>query len=79
MERSKGVALKANEDYYKQAPYISQITFRYYPDGPIAYSAYVKGAVQASGEVSLVILREGLTNPNLSLYSARKPQVSLIP
>lgn len=74
----KGVALKVNEKYYGQVPYISQVAFRYYSSAPLAYSDYTKGAVQGLGEVSLDILPEGLNNPTLSFYSARKPQVSLI-
>jgi peptide/nickel transport system substrate-binding protein len=74
----KGVALKANENYYGQVPYISQVVFRYYPDGPLAYSAYMQGNVQGIGEVSMDILASGLANSNLSLYSARKPEVSMV-
>jgi len=74
----KGVALKANENYYGQRPFISQVAFRYFPDGPAAYHAYAQGEVQGIGEVSLDILRQVLANPNLSLYSTRKPQVSMV-
>jgi peptide/nickel transport system substrate-binding protein len=76
--RIKGVALKANENYYGQVPFISQVVFRYFPDGPLAYSAYVKGEVQGIGEIGFDILRQGLANPNLSLYSIRKPQIAMV-
>jgi peptide/nickel transport system substrate-binding protein len=74
----KGVALKANESYFGQVPFISQVAFQYYPDSPQAYSAYAQGVVQGIGEVSQEILRQGLDNPNLSMYSSRKPEVAMI-
>ena len=54
------------------------MVFSYFPDGPLAYSAYIKGEVQGIGEIGFDILRQGLANPNLSLYSIRKPQITML-
>ena len=74
----KGVALRANDSYYGQVPYISQVAFSYYPDSQSAFAAYQQGNVQGIGEVSLDILPQSLADPNLSLYSGRKPEVSMV-
>lgn len=73
-----GVSLLANTDYYGQKPFIAQIVFRYYPDGPSAFKAYQDGTVQGIGQVTSDILPQVLADSSLSLYSARLPQLSII-
>jgi peptide/nickel transport system substrate-binding protein len=74
----KGITLVANSDYYGSKPYIEQIVFRYYADSKSAYQAYSDGYVQGISQVTTDILSEVLANPNLSLYSARLPQISMV-
>jgi len=74
----QGIILSANTDYYLDAPYIDQFAFRYYADGASAYAAYNEGTVQGISEVSADILPQVLANPELSLFSAVKPELSII-
>ena len=74
----KGVILKANNSYYGGEPLISQIVFMYFNDPAVAYTAYTEGTIQGINEVSDDILSEVLSNPNLSMYSAVKPEVSMV-
>ena len=73
-----GVALEANEDYYGSKPYIEQIVFRYYPDSASALQAYRDGQVQGIGMISPDVLKEALAQPNLGVYTARQPQLSMV-
>lgn len=74
----QGVVLSANSNYYLDAPYISDFVFRYYNDAQSAYSAYQEGTVQGISQVSSDILPQVLDNPELALYSAIKPEFSII-
>ena len=73
-----GVVLSANENYYIQRPYIDQIVFRYYADGFSALQAYQDGMVQGIGMVTDDILPDALREEDLSVYTARKPEMSII-
>jgi len=73
-----GVVLSAYEEYHFKRPYIDQITFRYYPDGSSALQAYREGAVQGIGQVPADILQPVLAEPNLAVYTGRKPELSLV-
>lgn len=73
-----GLALTVNSDYYGQKPFLDQIVFRYYPDGPSALKAYQDGTVQGIGTISSDILNAALAEPNLSVYTGRKPQLSMV-
>ncbi|MCX8025505.1 MAG: ABC transporter substrate-binding protein [Thermanaerothrix sp.] len=70
--------LSANADYYIHPPYIEQILFRYYPDSATALQAYREGQVQGISQITPDILTEALAEPNLALYTARRPELSLI-
>lgn len=72
------VILDSSLNYYGQKPYIDQIVFRLYPDTSSALEAYQNGEVQGIGQVTADILPQALTEPNLSLYTARKPELSMI-
>jgi peptide/nickel transport system substrate-binding protein len=74
----QGVVLRVNEKYYGQVPFISQVAFRYYADSQTALTAYQQGNVQGIGEVYLDILPQVLVDPNLSIYSGRKPEVAMV-
>jgi peptide/nickel transport system substrate-binding protein len=74
----QGVVLHANESFYGQVPFISQMAFRYYPDSQAALTAYQQGNVQGIGEVNLDILPQVLSNTNLSVFSGRKPEVAMV-
>lgn len=73
-----GVALTANQDYYGVKPYIDQIVFRYYADTAGAMQAYRDGQVQGLGMVTPEILPEVLAEPGLAVYTARRPELSML-
>ncbi|MBT3338896.1 MAG: peptide ABC transporter substrate-binding protein [Anaerolineae bacterium] len=73
-----GVVLTLFDDYYGQEPYIPQIVFRYYPSPAAALDAYQQGEVLSISQVTLNILDEALVEENLSLYTSRRPELSLI-
>ncbi|WP_322806172.1 peptide ABC transporter substrate-binding protein [Thermanaerothrix sp.] len=73
-----GVVLSANADYYIHPPYIEQIVFRYYPDSATALQAFREGQVQGISQITPDVLAEALAEPNLALFTARRPELSLI-
>lgn len=73
-----GVALTQNKDYFLGKPYIEQVIFRYYPDAASAYTAYLDKEVQGIAQVTADILPQVLTQPDLSVYTGRRPELSLV-
>lgn len=73
-----GVMLAANEAYYGQVPRISQVIFRYYATADEALRAYREGEVLGISQVTPEILAAALLEPNLNLYTARLPRLTLI-
>ena len=73
-----GVVLTAFDKYYNQQPFIQQVVFRYYPTPVEALIAYQQGEVLGVSQVTSASLKDALAEPNLSLYSCRQPELSLI-
>ena len=73
-----GVVLTIFEDYYGQVPFIPQMVFRYYPSSAAALDAYQQGEVLGISQLTSDILQEALDEPSLSLYTSRRPELSLI-
>ena len=73
-----GITLSAFKDYYGEKPYIDEVVFRYYPDAPSALQAYRDGQVQGIGNVTDEILADTLSEPNLSLFTVRRPELSMV-
>lgn len=74
----KGVILRSNKDYFESPPLIEQMVFRYYDSSSDALKAFQDGLVLGISKVDSSILRETLIDPDLSLYSAREPRLTLI-
>lgn len=74
----KGVILRANQDYFEKPPLMDQMVFRYYDNSTDALKAFQDGLVLGISKVDSSILGEVLTNPDLSLYTAREPRLTLI-
>ncbi|MCC6147428.1 MAG: hypothetical protein IT308_07665 [Anaerolineaceae bacterium] len=74
----KGVTLSVFEDYYAKKPFLEQIVFRYYPDAATAFSAYQDGIVQGISQVTPDILPEVLAEPELAVYTGRRPQLTMV-
>jgi len=73
-----GVVLKANAMYYGGKPYLEEIVFKYYPTVSDAWAAYQGGDVEGFSAISTDILDNVLADPNLNLYSAPEPIVTMI-
>lgn len=74
----RGVILTANEAYHGQTPRITQFIIRYYASAAEALTAYREGEVLGIGNVTPEILAEALLEPNLNLYTARLPRLTLV-
>ena len=73
-----GVVLTVNQDYYLPRAFIEQIVFRFYPNSAAALDAYQSGEVLGISQISNDVLQEALTEPTLSVYTSRLPQLSLV-
>ncbi|MEJ2413338.1 MAG: peptide ABC transporter substrate-binding protein [Anaerolineales bacterium] len=73
-----GVVLKKNPDYYGDAAFLDQVAFRYYPDSQAVWQAYQDGEILGIGEISQDILNDALLDEDLSVYTSRLPEMSLV-
>ncbi len=73
-----GVGLKLFESYFGNKPFIEQVIFRYLPDDNAAFQAYLEEKIQGISEVSRDLLPQVLNEPGLSLYTSRKPELSMV-
>jgi peptide/nickel transport system substrate-binding protein len=73
-----GLVLMTWDKYFGKKPYVEQIVFRFYPDGETALQAYRDGSVQGISEITPEILQAALAETNLSIYSGRKPQLTMV-
>ncbi len=74
----KGVVLTLNDSYFGPKPFILQVVFRYYPDSKSALDAYKQGEVLGVSQLTPDVLPQALADPNLSVYTSRLPQMSII-
>ncbi len=74
----KGVVLEAFADYFGNKPFIQTVLFRYYPDSTSAFEAYQEGTVQGISHVGLDVLPAALAEPELSLYTGREPELTMV-
>ena len=72
-----GVVMEAFDAYFDGRPYLDEIILRYYPTSGEAYAAYQDGIVEGIGEVDASILSSVLAEPNLSIYTAREPILTI--
>jgi len=72
-----GVVMEAFDAYYMGRPYLDEIILRYYPSSEAAFAAYQDGIVEGIGDVSSSILNQVLAEPNLSIYTAREPIMTM--
>jgi peptide/nickel transport system substrate-binding protein len=74
----KGVELRAFDKYYGKKPYIEQVIFRYYPSSAAGLEAYHQGQVLGISEITPDALPQVLADANMSLYTGRLPELSLV-
>ena len=77
-DQVSGVALKMNENYYLGKPYIEKIILRFYPDSNSAFKAYQDGIVQGISEIPPALLPSVLSQPDISTYTSRRPEMTMI-
>ena len=73
-----GVVLTVSDTYYGTAPFIEQVVFRYYETSADAMEAYQQGDVLSVSQITSDVLNAALEEPNLSMYTSRLPQMSLV-
>ncbi|HET9909115.1 MAG TPA: peptide ABC transporter substrate-binding protein [Anaerolineales bacterium] len=73
-----GVVLTISPNYYGTPPYVEQVVFRYYPTSADAFDAYKQGDVLSVSQITNDILSGALEEPNLSVYTSRLPQMSMV-
>jgi len=73
-----GVVLEAFDAYFEGRPYLDEFIFRYYPSSEDALAAYRAGEVEGIGDVDSSILEEVLAEPDLSIYTAREPLLTMV-
>lgn len=73
-----GLKLKAFTANSKAGPYLEEINFRYFADAQSAYQAYMDKYIQGIGEIPDAMLSSALSNTELSVYSGRLPQISMV-
>jgi peptide/nickel transport system substrate-binding protein len=73
-----GVALKVNDSYYGDAPFMQQVIFNYYPDSASAFEAYNSGEVKGISEISSDILPKVLLESDLASHTAMLNKLTLI-
>ena len=73
-----GVVLTISPNYYGTDPFIEQVVFRYYPTSAEAMDAYKQGDVLSVSQITSDVLSGALEEPNLSVYTSRLPQMSMV-
>jgi peptide/nickel transport system substrate-binding protein len=73
-----GVKLLAFDDYFLERAFIDRVEFYYFAEAQDAADAYADGQIRAISRIPNEILGQALAEPDLSLYSGRLPQVSMV-
>ena len=73
-----GVVLTISPNYYGTPPYVEQVVFRYYSTSADAFDAYKQGDVLSVSQITSDVLSGALEEPDLSVYTSRLPQMSMI-
>lgn len=76
--RISGLVLRANKEYYGQPPNLSQVVFLFYPDSIGALTAVKENRAQGISVLTKEVLPQALAFPNLSVYSSRKPEMTIL-
>mgnify|MGYP001010566672 CR=1 FL=1 len=77
-EQVTGIVLRRFDEFYGDVPFLDQIIFRYYSDSAAAMSAYQEGQVQGISYISTDVLERALSEPELALYTGRKPEQAMV-
>jgi peptide/nickel transport system substrate-binding protein len=77
-EQIMGVELLAFEQYHFPRAFIDQLVFRYYADSQTALDAYKADEIDGISQITPDVLSSALTESDLSIYTSRLPQLTLI-
>lgn len=73
-----GINLINNQDFYAEKAFLDEIQIRYFPDSTRAFQAYQQGLVDGVSYVGSEFLNTALAEPDLSVYTARLPIISMV-
>ena len=73
-----GVVLSVFDDYYADAPYITEVVFRYYPDSSAALKEYQDEDLLGVSLIDSQILAVALKEQELNMFSGRTPRLSIV-
>lgn len=73
-----GVVLTVSDLYYGDPPFVEQVVFRYYESSAAAFDAYQQGDVLSVSQITADVLEPALEETNLSIYTSRLPQMTLV-
>jgi len=74
----EGISLLANEDYYNDPPYLERFEIQFFASAQEALEAFEAGQVNGIAGFGEDILAQVLDDPNLSLFTSRLPEVTLV-
>lgn len=73
-----GVVLEAFDAYFLDRPFLEEFNFLYFPNSEAALTAFRGGEVEGFGEVHGSILEDVLAEPELAVYTAREPLLTMV-
>jgi peptide/nickel transport system substrate-binding protein len=73
-----GVRLLAFKQYYGEGPFLERIEFAFFEGQDEALQAYYSGEIQGIGDVGSSIIDAVLLEPNLNLFSAPVPELTMV-
>lgn len=73
-----GVVLSPAANYYGTKPLLSEVDFQYFSSLDVAFQALRTGQVMGLGGLTPPMVEEALQLPNLQLFTARLPDLSMV-
>jgi peptide/nickel transport system substrate-binding protein len=77
-ETITSMVLERFERYYKAAPYLDRLQFRFYSSDQTVFKAYEDGEVQGIGHIPISELERARAAPDLNLFSAQLAEYALV-
>lgn len=74
----RSYTLKRNDDYYAQAPYIEELTFKFYPDAVALQEALANKNVEGASIVGYEAREDVRDNRNVELVEAYMPRETVL-
>lgn len=74
----KSITLVVFENYFNEHPYISELTFKFYPEFQSAYEALINKNVQGISRIPRELYTKAMSNERLSTYVFTMPQYTAL-